>query len=344
MFNKRKMRMEELKEVCNSLLVQDAESDGIDLNIHPMTIGEYYMSDVFRQKTVLQKVKYGKALKNGGGFLDGKTGDVFIFIDKLAKWENIYSARKLAAIIFAVYHEYRHLLQFSGNVSSLDRVLIDIEKRKNVVMFNDYLRNHDAFFIEIDANLYAIRRTREYFKKYALDMYDEADEFLNPREDIANFYLNNFDFQLFFDEFYEMCEDNNIRISKFNSPILNVFYDDDNHFRTLEEILELSKMCEVDREILYGVLGSYSFLEQLEYESLKDEERKLIFKVLNGVIQDEGRRLNVNKQLYDDGKISKKMYLSLCDSASEKTTYYIDKRDQVSVKRDVKPFVKMKKM
>lgn len=332
MFNEKKNRIKELKEVCKSLLVEEVERDGVVLNIFPMTVGEYYKSDIFRQKTILQKVGIGKALKNGGGFLDIETGNVFIFIDKLGKKENIYSVTKLAIVVFAVYHEYGHLLQISKETSSLKRILIDIEMKKNRVMYDDYLKNHDRFFIECDADLYAVSKARDYFKEYFPEGYDEANEYLSNQEMISKFWLNNFDYQMFFDKFYEMCEQKKVKVSDFNNPILNVFYDEFNHFRSIGEIRNSIKEISVDKEILCGILGSCYFLKQLDYSNLLEEEKEFMVQVLDCIILDEDKRFSVNTELYETGGFNSSVYSELCNFALTKLNYLESKYEKLGRK------------
>ena len=334
MFEKKEKRMKELKDLCHFLLIREVENDGILLNIYPMTIFEYYKSDFFSKKTVLQKIRRMFEIRNSGGFLDVASGYVLLFIDRLGKDENIYSVEKMAAVIFAVYHEYRHLLQSSDERNSLERILIDVEMKKNVVMFDNYLENHDNFFIECDADLYALNKTKDFFKEYDLDNYDSALKYLKELEESVKFRLNNFDYQRFFDEFYELCEQKNIKVSEFNNSILNIFYDEFNKFRSLKEIASLSLKHKIDNKIICGIVGSNYFLEQLDYSNLENEERQMIFEVLNMIINDEVKRYHINTELYKNGISGTKLYLSLCDLTAKKVTYLEDKCEKLGMKQE----------
>lgn len=50
-------RLTELKEKSKQILEEEAKTQGIEINITPITLVEYCQSDVFKQKTILKKFK-----------------------------------------------------------------------------------------------------------------------------------------------------------------------------------------------------------------------------------------------------------------------------------------------
>ena len=65
---------------------------------------------------------------------------------------------KIFRLAFVCYHEARHVEQKEFDVYNFE-TFIDIIDKVNVL---DYGLSHDSYSFEIGANLYSIRKTKEY--------------------------------------------------------------------------------------------------------------------------------------------------------------------------------------
>ena len=95
---------------------------------------------------------------------------------------NISDDKNFYEVIFVLLHELGHLNQDINytKYNEDDKKIIDIEKyliNNNEEFYNN---NHDSFFVEIDANMYAVKRMlNEFSNKEALDICKKKVDMLN---------------------------------------------------------------------------------------------------------------------------------------------------------------------
>lgn len=316
------IKLKEIKQECISIIEEEAKLQGIKTNISPITIVEFYNSDFFKQHshTKLQKTKIKYSLRKSAGIFDANTEKIMIFIDRLTKGEKIDSTNKFIAILFAMYHELKHQLQHGCKDTTLfEEFIIEIERIIMAILPRDYAKNHNRYYIEIDANLYAYEKTLEYAKKNQPDKYEEIEQFLDAKWISQNkYYQLNYNSQKAFDKFYEFCKKNKYGMTFFGIPQLDAFIDMSNDFKPLSKIITKSKIVNIDQNIILTILGSESYLNQLDISKLNEEETKFILNIINIILDNEEKRIKETTKYYEERKITRKEYLASISSISNK--------------------------
>lgn len=322
-FKEKNKRIQEIKEKCKSILEEEANKNGVSLNIEPITIVEYYKSDVFKNKTKLQKIGKKLSLINTGGFFDSSNQKILVFLDRMGKYEKADSPNRFTAALFASYHEFRHQLQYlNKDINPTAKFIINLEGIIKTYARSDYKLNHDKYYMEIDANSYALNKTDEYFKENEPEKYESTKDYLNKRWGISTqYHLNNYDFQKTFTKFYLISKVKRLKFNSLNIPELNIFFNEKNKFRNLSEILELFKKSNLDESILHSILGSSLFIRQLNIKSLSNEEKQFISNILTVEIEKEKRRIEENTKNYENRKINCKEYLKSCKEPLKKIKF-----------------------
>ena len=81
MKSRNNLKLKEIKEKCKKLIEEEAKKQDVELNIEPITIVEYYDSDVFKEKTTIEKNMTKLVLANVGGLFDTETQKIIIFTE-----------------------------------------------------------------------------------------------------------------------------------------------------------------------------------------------------------------------------------------------------------------------
>ena len=316
-------RLTELKEKSKQILEEEAKTQGIEINITPITLVEYCQSDVFKQKTILKKIKTKFTLTNAGGFFDSETSQIVIFIDRMGYNEKLNSHNKLSAVIFATYHEYKHQLQLLGKyLTKGQKFIIELERYLVSIYPQDYKKRHNKYLMEIDANLYAVKRTYEYMLKNNPDKLNQTKIYLDDWLTISIHNKINYDSQKTFDNFYRICKHENYQINQLNIPNIKLFIEDNNEFKPLRKIIKAyQKDKTIDELTLLTILGSKSYLKQLDIQSLNQEEKQFILNIINKILENEINRINQNIRYYEGRKNKNKQYLKSIKTINDKIKF-----------------------
>lgn len=316
------IKLKEIKQKCISIIEEEAKLKGIKINISPITVIEFYNSDFFEQQnhTKLQRTKIKYSLRKSAGIFDANTEKIMIFIDRLAKGEKIDSTNKFISILFAMYHELKHQLQYGCKETTLfEEFIIEIERIIMALFPRDYAKNHNRYYIEIDANLYAYEKTLEYTKNNQPDKYNEIKQFLDAKWMSQNkYYQLNYNSQEIFDKFYEFCKQNKYGMAFLGIPNLDTFIDMSNNFKPLSKIITKSKTENIDKNIILTILGSESYLNQLDISKLNEEETKFILNIINIILDNEEKRIKETTKYYEERKITRKEYITSITTISNK--------------------------
>lgn len=318
-----KQNIQQLKKKCKSILQEESNKQGIEVNINPITVVEYYDSDVFKQKTKLQQIKEKYFVVKPCGFFDPTNSKIMIFIDRLTKHLKADSIYIFPVILFSVYHEYKHQLQFtSKETSKLEEFIIEIERFMMALNPRDYNKNHEKYYIEIDANLYAYHKTIEYTKNNDPKNYEQTKLYLGARWIFETKHCQiNYDSRKTFDKFYQFCKSKKYVMSYLKIPGLDIFLDENNKFRALSSIINKSRTESIDEAILLTILGSQSYLNQLDISKLTKEERLFMLNIINKVLKEESHRMQQNTKYYAKRKVNSKKYLDSLSSILKKIKY-----------------------
>lgn len=282
MKSRNNLKLKEIKEKCKKLIEEEAKKQDVELNIEPITIVEYYDSDVFKEKTTIEKTMTKLVLANVGGLFDTETQKIIIFTDRMGKGQKVESPNKLAASIFASYHEFKHQLQYlDKETTETEQFIIALENVIKTFFYKEYRINHDKYYMEIDANLYALNKTNEYFSQYEPELYPTAKEYLTEKWEKSTLkHLANYNFQKTFTKFYLVYLFKGINLNSLNIPGVEIFINKDNHFRNPKDILERFKQSNLDDNIFTSILSSNIYIRDLNIKTLTQEDKDILSNVL----------------------------------------------------------------
>ena len=167
-------------------------------------------------------------------------------------------------LLFAIFHEYRHKLQFSdvfnnnGSLATMDRVAqIDpatiLFLKDNVMRITDktdiYKNNHNCFFEEHDANLFSIQECKKFIdvthlKKFLTNV-DESTDYVGMLVDGDELYSSRFKkvseelLPIVFEEDYRTKK--RFANIKPGNTILSLIFDENGRLKSYEELMQDEK-------------------------------------------------------------------------------------------------------
>ena len=106
------------------------------------------------------------------------------------------------SLLALTYHETRHVQQ-RHKISLKELNLESFLYYMDAILVLDqafYVREHDSFFSELDANLYGIRKAKDYLQNNSLNT-PKINKFLEKRSRKYEYQYNNYNFQFFFSKF-----------------------------------------------------------------------------------------------------------------------------------------------
>lgn len=268
-----------MKKIAHEIIKSELNKYNSEINIKPLTMIEYYNNYILKNNVKLQKKAFLSFLPLvARGFNDPENGDTVIFLQSMNKIKRI--DKKIFVLVEACYHEIRHNIQQKFNKYSYKGFLFDIDffLRKTESVYK-YFMNHSNYSFEIGANLYGLRKAKDYLMEKYPSLYKLHEKEI---EEIEKMY--NFDYMT-----YDACDNINHAIQLYRelpesslilaediSPTLEIFIDDEKNFKSVEEILEHEKFKNLDLKIVYAFLSCESFLEETFAHELTDREAKIL--------------------------------------------------------------------
>lgn len=319
-----KININEIQEYCKSIVEKEIINENMEISINPITLVEFYNTDIFKQQTKLKRTQEKLYLRKVAGLFSHQNQKIYIFTDNLEKKHNIDIEYKFPLVLYVLYHELRHQMQYSNKVfTQYEKFISQIEEFFINLNPTDYKLNHSGYFREIDANLYAYNKVLKYIKEKHPPIYHKAKHFLETKWITeSKYYYINYDSQQLFDKLYKFCKSRNYAIILLNIEKLDIFIDHFNNFRPLNKIIKLSKKENISKDILLTVLGSKAYLKQLNISKLNMEEKLFILDIINKLIEKENIRLNENIEFYKEQKLNNKEHLKSIKNILLKIKYH----------------------
>lgn len=291
--------MNAMKKIANEIISKELENyPNMKVYLFPVTNLEYYTSYVKQfikfyidNKLNLDKNEFLDLIKEPfenkvAGFYrlfdcreENSKNEFIIFICILM---NKIKKAKLPHIelLRVCYHEARHIMQLTFDNNSYAKFLRYIEELHDN---DDYNKNHDNYSFEIGANLYATFKLEETIKKlenkknsniYTLEKY--------YIEDLKNAY--KLDYMLFdavgqMNKAFDIVNKKKLKIND-EIPIFNIFTNDDNSFKSINDIIKNPNFEKLDKRVVYTVLSSDLFLNSIDIEKLSDIELNILDETL----------------------------------------------------------------
>lgn len=279
-------KIKKLKEIANEIVEEEKLNNNIDTNLYPVTFIEYYNQYVLKKTiNLVKKASLSLYALYARGFYDME-GNIVIFLNTSDRIISLDG--NLFSFVKTCYHEFRHTVQNEFSDESYEKFLTVVEalirQNNNNV---SYLLLHDDFSYEIGANLYGIRKAKEYVKRRYPYIYDKEKEKINILENKYTFEYLTYDAAYNFDKFYKIIKSLSfINISdlvKFleKYKIFQIFLNNDGSFKTIKDIINNVNTFKIDSRIVSAVISSRSFIETVSVQSLSKEELEFFYKHLN---------------------------------------------------------------
>lgn len=299
------MSYDEMRDLFYKICNEVCTKERINVDVYPLTVIDYYRSDIFKKKMKLIKGfdKY-KVLTQPFdclGFFSGNNREIIVFMNDYKKRINTSGDYGLINYVKTIYHELRHSIQYKvvnnkeidvkSNIAKF-RFFID-SCRRNVV--KDYNNYHDEYSQEIDADVYALSKTKEYFYKNNKDIYYSNINYFREIEFYNKCRILKYDILLSIDDLNKLLMNKNNLYLLENNSILRFFYNvETGKYRKLSDIINDSKINNFNFMIVSYMLSSKDFLEKVDYSKLSSFELGYILRCIECVYNDYlSRKLEV---------------------------------------------------
>ena len=281
--NNKQLTIDDIKKIIKDIEEEERKNFGFNGKIRNLTAVEYY-KDSFKNKnlTLVKKISSLTVPLTASGICNFKNSSIVIFVDSYKKI--IVPNKKTLNFIETCYHEIRHTIQPSLEDYSFDKFACDIDHLIASFNYNTYNNKHDSFYFEIDANLYGIYKAKEYLINKLPDVYENII-IQKHLEMYCNIYFN----ALILYDLSNSIEEASFLLKKHNfskeekdeiSPILNIFFNEDNSFKSIKEIINNNNFKNIDPRISSSFFSSKVFLDSIDLNSLDYYELDILREVL----------------------------------------------------------------
>lgn len=279
--------------IVKNIINEEAKKENIKVNPHAVTITEYYKSDHFKKELKLQKGinKFKCFMKFFllTGF--NKDDEIYIFL-KLIRLNPI----GLIKLLQTSFHELEHSRQIQYKYARADysqninKIFIPFETTVINILevqiayhdYNFYEKYHDYFLQEIDANLYGYLKLKEYLEinKQHNDIKKGIDkhllEYIDSKINLYNKKYDNYNFDLMFAKYHQL---HNINPNS-DSPLDDLIYENGtSNFKRILDIIIVG-MYIFDKKTLYSIITSNSYLQELDFSKLTNDEITILIDAL----------------------------------------------------------------
>lgn len=170
--------------------------------------------------------------------------------------------------------------------------------------YNFYMKYHDYFLTEIDANLYAAVKARRIINRNK-DLFDTEMEYkkmlkhLNIEAKTWFDWRESYDFDLIFKRYNELKKD--------NLNLLDVLIYEDNtpKFKRIKDIYNDKKIEKYDRYLIDQIVTSQTYINQFDIEKISKDEAYILIRALSGFervynnYKEEHRDINIADEVYE---------------------------------------------
>lgn len=294
------LKSSDIKQLLDEIVEEEKEKHGLTFDFHYVGKLTFIknMKKIYKRKLKLveQNKKIKRLVMRAPGFQDKDYNIIVVY--KKAKKLKIYD---LTFLIYILYHEIGHAKDEKPR-------MIDISEYNNLIYFIDscllprkskYYSDsiyHDSMGHEILADIYGLRKTREFFEKHPKILFN--GDFLNRREKIVNEHYETYDLAQRIDEIinegHYIYKEQDIRKK---SPF-SIFINNDGNFRHIDDILKDPDFHELDQRIINGFLKSENFKKSLLDSDISQESQEYLTNLYEKI---KPKKLIIQKQeKYDE--------------------------------------------
>ena len=297
-------------EICDEV----CKKERLKMDVYPVTVVEYYKSDLFKKKIKLTKGfdKYKVLVKpfNCLGSFYESTREIVIFMNNFKKIVNVDDNYGRISFVKTIYHELRHAIQFKmfnnrkidikTNVAKF-RFLLDYCKRIDA---KDYEMYHDEYSQEIDADLYAMSKTKEYYYRNNKDIFNSNKNYFRVYDFYNKSRILKYDIQLSIGQLNRLLKKKENLFLLENYSILRFFYNvETGEYKNLSDIMNDSILNSFDYYIIANMLSSEEFLKKIDFSKLPLVEFDYLIGCIKYVYNDYLNRKNNFNYLAEKHKV-----------------------------------------
>ena len=254
----------DIKKLLDEIVEEEKEKHDLTFDFHYVGKLNFVknMNKIYKRKLKLsEKNEIIKcSILHSDGF-QNYNENIIVVYKRLKRME----LSNLTYLIYAVYHEIGHAKDNCRDymdMSNYDDLIYFIDHcllvRKNEYYTdNEY---HDSLGFEILADMYGIKKTKEFFEKHPEIKCDE--EWLNKKEKVIYERYSMYNLAQRIDEIINcnyIYNDHDIR----KSSLFSIFLKDDGTFKHIDDILKDHIFHELDQRIINGFLKSENFKKSL---------------------------------------------------------------------------------
>ena len=303
-------------QMAKDILDQENKKYGLNLSVNLLGLKSYYTSDLFKKKYKLNRGKYKlhtallpfKLLGEYGSIQQEnqiKKEYVIVFPDSCILNSLFTCKGMLSDLLVTCYHEITHAKQevtrshkygyrYFENVAifHMEKAIMDYD-------YDFYLKHHDSFYKEIDANLKGNLMSIKYLNTNYPNSYQNDKEILYRNSILHEYQLKNYDFNFFLEKIYDIYSKNPQNFYE-NAPDFvpiptSFCLPGSTRFKSVKEIMhtyedwitphkdffgkkvQISDKKEKEYfELFAAFLTSDLYLNQLDLNNLSDEEKKFL--------------------------------------------------------------------
>ncbi len=272
MKNLNKENIERMKRIAYDIISKELEKNNLDANIYLVNTFEYYIKYIpnvnFESMSNFISALKMPMLTKGFTFwhLNYKVEkpDIVIFINYFKKYKN-----PLLNLIKNCFHETKHYIQLTADDYDYIKFMRNLETILTEYDWNNYINYHDDFLFEIEANIYAINKTKELLKGKYPNIYKLEKDTIDKMEKDYNI-----DYMLYdaIEQFDRLLHISNKIIIINTYPAFDIFLNENNAFKPIKNIISNPNFEHVDKRIVHTVLSSNAFLKSIDMKKLSNEE------------------------------------------------------------------------
>lgn len=274
----------EIKSIIKEIVKSFNKEYGLNVEIYPINIITYFSKEVLTKKYIINSLNIKEIVDDMTktlAYYDENSKNItlylFNFYNRFKILHHSDKNNEFIDLIFTVYHELGHVLQFQNN----DSFFVFIVQLENTIKQNipdHYISCHDSYFIELDADYYAIGKTKEYLEEYP-EVSIEGKKHIDFLSKKYKYQLVNYDFDYFFNTFCDILPQNkNLYCNNFSW--YKTFFDKDGVLRSLNDILSNEEFYKLDPRVVYSVISSDKFLSSIDFYKLNDIGRNILMQSL----------------------------------------------------------------
>lgn len=312
------LKSNEIKKIFDEIIKEEKETHNITFDFHYIGKLTYKknLDKLYNQKfNLIEKKEKAKKIKNAQGLHCQSISKDMIILFKKTNKIKLY---ELTNLIFYLYHEIGHakdygekiidLTKYNNMIFFIDGILIE----KDPQYYND-INYHDSMAQEILADMYAVKKTREFFKKNPELKFNE--ELINLKEKNVNERYDTYNLAQRIDDI--ISKGNYISANqdvRTKSPF-HIFLKEDGTFKKIDDILIHPAFYGTDQRIIKGFLTTESFKESLNNSEISQESQEYLNNLYKKtkrkklIIQKQQRYKNV-KDIIKEYKINISLYFA----------------------------------